>query len=265
MAYTEQVKIARGNKANLPAEATLGLPFITLDTRELYMGKGAGQALIKVSDVVFGTTAPTDATKLWIDTTANRVKRHNGTAWVALSAESAAVAFGDITGIVADNAALVAAFGVKADKSTTYTKTEVDGLIAAIPAPVDAYTKVQVDTKFTDLINGAPGTLDTLKELADALATDSSGIAALNTAIATKANSADVNTALAGKADTTTTYTKTQVDGLISAIPGGETITASTGLTKVGSDIRLAAGVAGAGLIYTNGVLSVDVVDGGSF
>jgi len=49
------------------------------------------------------------------------------------------------------------------------------------------------DTKISDLINGAPSTLDTLKEIADLMATDESAITALNNAIGTKADKTDFN------------------------------------------------------------------------
>lgn len=52
--------------------------------------------------------------------------------------------------------------------------------------------KAYVDTAIAALINGAPGALDTLKELADALGDDADAISALTNAIAAKANAADL-------------------------------------------------------------------------
>ena len=49
-----------------------------------------------------------------------------------------------------------AALNLKADTSNVYVKSEV-------------YTQTQVNTKIADVVGGAPGTLDTLKELSDAL------------------------------------------------------------------------------------------------
>lgn len=109
------------------------------------------------------------------------------------------------------------------DPSKYYTKVEIDnkGFLTSIPAAyvteseLDAkgyLTKHQdishlasisyVDTKVANLINGAPQTLDTLKEIADAIKTNESVVQVLDAAIGTKANKTDV-------------YTKTEIDNLI--------------------------------------------------
>lgn len=63
-------------------------------------------------------------------------------------------------------------------------------------ANANAYT----DQKIADLINGAPTTLDTLKEIADAMTTEQSAVDALESAIGTKANKADLAAvAMSGK------------------------------------------------------------------
>lgn len=71
------------------------------------------------------------------------------------------------------------------------------------------------DTKINALVNGAPETLDTLKEVADAIESNATVVDALNSAIGTKANQTDVDTALDGKldidgdaSDTTVTFTE---------------------------------------------------------
>ena len=78
------------------------------------------------------------------------------------------------------------AVGLKADQLTTYTKTESDALI-------------------TNLLNSAPATLDTLKEIADALGNDTDLAGTLTTAIGTKAAKTDVTASLLLKADNLTT------------------------------------------------------------
>lgn len=75
----------------------------------------------------------------------------------------------------------------------------------------DASAKLQeakdyTDTKVADLVNSAPETLDTLKEVADAIQENETVVEALNSAIGNKANSSDV-------------YTKQEVDDKIAAIP----------------------------------------------
>ena len=80
--------------------------------------------------------------------------------------------------------------------------------------------KAYVDTAIAALVNGAPGALDTLKELADALGDDADAIAALTNAIAAKANAADLaSVATSGSyndlADKPTILSQQQVQNLI--------------------------------------------------
>lgn len=88
--------------------------------------------------------------------------------------------------------AIYTALNGKADKSNTYTKTEVD---------------TQISTAVSNLVNSAPSTLDTLEELADALGDDPN----FATTIATQ---------LGNKADKSDTYTKTEVDTALSNVQG---------------------------------------------
>ena len=82
------------------------------------------------------------------------------------------------------------ALDLKADKSTTYTKTETDNLI---------------NTRLAELVASAPAALDTLQELATALGNDPN----FATTIATQ---------LGNKADKSDTYTKTEVDTALSNV-----------------------------------------------
>jgi len=43
------IKLKRGLKSNLPSEGLTGEPFICTDTRELYVGNGLGNPLIKIA------------------------------------------------------------------------------------------------------------------------------------------------------------------------------------------------------------------------
>lgn len=58
-------------------------------------------------------------------------------------------------------------------------------------ADYDAATKKYVDDSITNLIGGAPGALDTLNELAQALADDANFATTVTTALGTKFNTAD--------------------------------------------------------------------------
>ena len=67
--------------------------------------------------------------------------------------------------------------------------------INAIDADVDnRYTKAEVDQAIADLIDGSPDTLNTLNEIAAAIADDSDYFTTISTAIATKSNLAGGNT-----------------------------------------------------------------------
>lgn len=124
-----------------------------------------------------------------------------------------------------------AALDLKANQSTTYTKTEVDTNIAA-------------------LVNGAPDQLNTLNELASALDNDPNSIATLTASIATKAtnisptfsglttfeNSVQMNDSL----DVTATVTANAFNGTIStnAQPNITSVGTLDSLT-LGGDIDL--------------------------
>lgn len=58
----------------------------------------------------------------------------------------------------------------------------------------DTYTQATgyTDTKISDLINGAPSTLDTLKEIADAMEENQTVVVALETAVGSKASDVDL-------------------------------------------------------------------------
>lgn len=83
----------------------------------------------------------------------------------------------------------------KVDANTVYTKAEIDSKIGNLgntssetPHSVKSYVDEQINT----LVGGAPDTLDTLKEIADVLNNNETGIGAINEALASKANVTDL-------------------------------------------------------------------------
>lgn len=80
----------------------------------------------------------------------------------------------------------------KAPQKPTYTAAEVgaDATGSATKALADA--KTYADKKVADLVNGAPDTMDTLKEVSDALASNKNVVDALNASIGSKANQSDL-------------------------------------------------------------------------
>lgn len=109
--------------------------------------------------------------------------------------------------------------GTKVDEKTNASHilkfTERNGVkILQLPTTEEIYVDISaaiqgmasnsyVDQKITDLIGGAPGQLDTLKELSDALAADANYAATITAQMATKADAATVTAQLADKADVT--------------------------------------------------------------
>ena len=85
------------------------------------------------------------------------------------------------------------------------------------------YTQTGVDQHISNLIASAPDALNTLNELAQALANDPSYVATVVDKIAQQADKSttytktEVNDALSAKADKSTTYTKTEVNDALSA------------------------------------------------
>lgn len=84
--------------------------------------------------------------------------------------------------------------------------SEITRMSTAQQEALDAYYQQATgytDQKIADLINGAPSTLDTLGEIADAMSDNQDVVTALNTAIGTKANQAEMESLLGTKLDTT--------------------------------------------------------------
>lgn len=67
-------------------------------------------------------------------------------------------------------------------------------------AVLDA-AKEYTDNKVAELINGAPTTMDTLKEVADAMTESASVVEALDSAIGSKADANTVNTHISNKSN----------------------------------------------------------------
>lgn len=63
-----------------------------------------------------------------------------------------------------------------------------------IPSITGLASETYVSTQINNLINNAPGTLDTLKEIADQLAVDQSAVGALTTVVNSKASTASLAT-----------------------------------------------------------------------
>ena len=77
----------------------------------------------------------------------------------------------------------------KANSSHTHAQADVTGLTDALSArPTTEAMNTAISTAISDLIGGAPETYDTLKEIADYIATHEDVVKALNAAIGSKAD-----------------------------------------------------------------------------
>ena len=104
----------------------------------------------------------------------------------------------------------------KASSKPTYTASEVGADASGSAASALSSAKSYTDTKISALINGAPTTLDTLKEIADAMAENDEVVEALNTAIGTKVDK------VSGKGLSTNDYTTTEKNKLAGIAAGAE-------------------------------------------
>ena len=89
--------------------------------------------------------------------------------------------------------ALTSGLAGKADKSHTHAQSDVTGLEAALTArPTTDAMNSAISAAIDALINGAPETYNTLKEIADYIAANEDVVEALNAAIGAKADKTTV-------------------------------------------------------------------------
>lgn len=103
--------------------------------------------------------------------------------------------------------------GLKANSADVYTQSELDTAFALKANQATTYTKAETDAAIAALVASAPGTLDTLNELAAALGDDPNFATTIASQIAGKA---DIATSLAGYG-IVNAYTITQTDNAIAA------------------------------------------------
>lgn len=80
--------------------------------------------------------------------------------------------------------------GNKANASEVYTQTQLDTFLANKANSADVYTQAEVDGLLNNLLDGAPGALDTLNELAQAIGDDANFAGTITAQIATKLSDA---------------------------------------------------------------------------
>lgn len=94
----------------------------------------------------------------------------------------------------ATTSALTTGLAGKSDIGHTHAQSEITDLETALSArPTTADMNAAISTAISDLIGGAPGTYDTLKEIADYIASHGDVVTSLTEAIGSKADKATVD------------------------------------------------------------------------
>lgn len=148
-------------------------------------------------------------------------------------------------GLKATTDALTTGLAGKANTSHTHAQADVTGLEDALnDRPTTSAMNTAISTAISNLIDGAPETYDTLKEIAEYIASDKTAMDTLNDAIGNKANKA---TTLEGygitDAMTATQINKAIEDALANATGGESAADVKTALNnyKTSNDARVKA------------------------
>ncbi len=239
------IKIKRGLKADID-KLTLqaGELGVTLDTQELYVGDANGnRQLIKgaAAGVVETATKLESPRNIKISGDATGSTSFDGSAdaTIALTLANSGVTAGSYNKVTVNAKGLVTS-----GENVVYTITDISGLEDALDAKADAssvYTKTDIDGK-VETINNSIATKannSDLTALQGTVAGHTTSIGNLETDVAKKANSADVytkeeaNALLQTKADATSVYTSSKVDELL----GKKANTADLGTLATKSEV----------------------------
>ena len=145
-----------------------------------------------IDATTIGATTPAAITGTTITANTNFIGALSGNVTGNLSGNVTGNVTGDLTGDVTGN--VTAATGTSSFNDVTINGTlnmnaGTTATITNLSTPVnnlDAATKLYVDTSISDLVDSAPGTLDTLNELAAALGDDPNFSTTITNSIATK-------------------------------------------------------------------------------
>lgn len=126
-------------------------------------------------------------------------------------------------GTKATTEALTTGLAGKANSSHTHAQADVTGLEDALTArPTTDAMNTAISTAISNLINGAPETYDTLKEIADYIESHKSVETALNEAIGKKANKAATLEGYGITDSMTATQINKAIQDALAAATGGE-------------------------------------------
>lgn len=106
-----------------------------------------------------------------------------------------------------------------AEEATSSVQDRLAGLVSDAQTAADASADA-ARVEVAKVVDGAPESLDTLREVAEKLANQDDVAAAMLEQIGTKASKQELTDGLAGKANTSHTHTTAQVTGLDTALAG---------------------------------------------
>jgi hypothetical protein len=255
-------KIRRGTNAErltiTPAEGEL---IYTTDTKKLYVGDGA----------TTGGTAVTDlsayATQAYVDQAVSDII--DGAIPALDTLKELADAIGGDSDFITTINNQLADKANSADLATVATSGSYNDLSnkPSIPSIAGLATETYVDNAISDLVNGADGALDTLKELGDELTNNASAVSALTTAISNKITNADTSALTPGDMFFTQTGDTVSMGSLaaqnITAGPSGIQIAGTGGVTIMGvatAGVTLGGGTSGA-IDFASSTTGIDYND----
>lgn len=185
----------------------------------------------KIEGVIYEIMVKTGAANVYVDDT------------TTLSAKLAEI-IADLA-LKATKTELTDGLALKAEKSHTHAQADVTGLADALTArPTTEAMNTAISTAISNLIDGAPETYDTLKEIATYISTNETAMDALNAAIGNKADKA---TTLEGygitDSMTATQINKAIADALATATGGESAADVKVALDnyKTSNDTRVKA------------------------
>lgn len=163
----------------------------------------------KIEGVIYEIMVKTGAANVYVDDT------------TTLSAKLAEI-IADLA-LKATKTELTDGLALKAEKSHTHAQADVTGLADALnDRPTTSAMNTAISTAISGLIDGAPETYDTLKEIATYISSNEDAMTALNAAIGNKANKA---TTLEGYGITdsmTATQINKAIQDALATATGGE-------------------------------------------
>ncbi|QUE80979.1 hypothetical protein [Rhizobium rhizogenes] len=185
--YVDDV-LEYANLAAFPGTGSAGIIYIADDTGKIY--RWSGSAYVEISPSPGSTDSVTEGTTNLYFTAARVLATvltgfSTASSAVVTAADTVLSAIGKLQAQITDLTATVA--GKAALASPTFTGTPAAPTATSGTNTTQLATTAFVATAVANLVNTAPGTLDTLKELADALGDDPNYAATTAAAIALKA------------------------------------------------------------------------------